>query len=30
VPLLGNIGPNRSARCIRATEILSGAVNPWP
>ena len=29
VALLG-IGPNRAARCIRAAEILSGAVNPWP
>jgi oligopeptide/dipeptide ABC transporter ATP-binding protein len=29
-PLLGNIGTNRAARCIRAAEILSDAVNPWP
>ena len=29
VALLG-IEPNRAARCIRAAEILSGAVNPWP
>jgi oligopeptide/dipeptide ABC transporter ATP-binding protein len=30
VPLLRTIGPNRAARCIRAAEILSGTVNPWP
>jgi oligopeptide/dipeptide ABC transporter ATP-binding protein len=30
VPLLRTIGPNRAARCIRAPEIMSGTVNPWP
>jgi len=29
VPLL-RAGPNRAARCIRAPEIMSGTVNPWP
>jgi oligopeptide/dipeptide ABC transporter ATP-binding protein len=29
VPLL-RVGPDRAARCIRADEILSDAINPWP
>jgi oligopeptide/dipeptide ABC transporter ATP-binding protein len=29
-PALASIGPERTVRCVRAGEILSGAVDPWP